>query len=580
MSQLDDYLAKVQKMDQIAKLMNMGGPDVENDEFILQDLELGMGGLSCSGEALDRAYSRCVHRVVEKRLHPPPPADDMPAPPQNGAYLIAGKEISTQKPCWFLSTDGNAGVACCGTNGCGKTVFLAGLVDCIPPGVFILAPDKKREIIRIGRRLNRRMWYGPPSRLPFNLMSCPTSDPATFYAGLFETFAPIFLGSLIQTWPGAAKALAIIRTALPRDAAMLSYNECVEAIREVARGTHQDKYQTFADCLAIVGQALGASGNIRRAPDIVGRYSLMGIDFSKTSLQVRHVIEYALTYHLMQRQLARGFKQGGVDFAVIEDEGLDSHSKAYDMVSGSGRINFMTDAVNSQGRAFNFTRIFLFQSISQAAENIMWNNRVFVAMRLPDRTEAQKAARRLSLTDDYVPVIMNLPDGEAFISAPGLGRARHMKTDLLDLGGYPSDEDVSVTMADEWKWVEENSEFAAPPEDTSEMATCISEIVKRHNQPPVPVARQPARETPPVTLLGDWAQFLIAVRENPTTSSSGFGRILNWGTYKAARVAKALVADGLLVTTTANTKGRPSIHYQITPKGVESLEAWSSHDKK
>jgi hypothetical protein len=176
--------------------------------------------------------------------------------------------------------------------------------------------------------------------------------------------------------------------------------------------------------------------------------------------------------------------------------------------------------------------------------------------------------------------MMNLPDGEAFISAPGLGRARHMKTDFVDLGGYPSYEDVSVTMAGEWKWLDENSEFADAPEDAGEMAACISEILKRRNHSPMPVVQPVARETPPVSLLGDWAQFLIAVRENPTTCSSGFGRILNWGTYKASRVAKALVADGLLITTTANTKGRPSVRYQITPKGVNSLEAWSSHDKK
>lgn len=240
----------------------------------------------------------------------------------------------------------------------------------------------------------------------------------------------------------------------------------------------------------------------------------------------------------------------------------------------------MTDTVNSQGRAFNFMRIYLFQSISQAAENTMWNNRVFVSMRLPDRTEALKAVRRHGLTDDYVPIIMNLPDGEAFISAPGLGRVRHMKTDFRNLGAYPSDGEVSATMANEWKWLEKNSEFADAPEETSEMANCVSEIVKRHNKPPVPIVQQATLKTPPVKLLGDWAQFLVAVRDQPSTSSSGFARILNWGTYKTARVAKELVTSGLLVTATANTKGRPSIRYQLTQQGIESMEAWLSNDKK
>jgi hypothetical protein len=372
----------------------------------------------------------------------------------------------------------------------------------------------------------------------------------------------------------------MLRKAIPPEMAMWSFNECINMFRDTAKKTGLDKYNTLADSFTTVGQALGPAGNLRHSADIFSRYSLMGIDFSATSLQVRRVIESALTYHRMQRQLVNGFKQGDVDFALIQDEGLDSNSKANDMVSGSGKINFMTDTVTSQGRAFNFMRITLFQSISQGAQSVMWNNRVFIVMRLPDRVEAQKAVRRLRLPDEFIPVIMNLPDGEAFISAPGLGRARHMKTEFLDLGGYPSDQDVSYTMAAEWKWLEEQSEFGEVPDDSSAMAEYISEIANRHNQPTLPANQEEHPAKAPVTLLSDWAEFLTAVQENPDASSSGFARILTWGAYKSARVARSLIADGLISTTTTSTKGRPSIRYQLTQKGIDSLEAWSAHDNK
>lgn len=574
----DDYLKQVQMDDAIAKMVRTYG--MERDADLMLDIELANSGLACANEARERAYATCLRTAVEAQVNPPPPVDDIPPPPLNAAYIVAGREVGTHKPCWFLAKDCNAGVVCCGTNGTGKTVFLAGLLACIDPAVFILAPDKKREILRIGTTLNLRMWYGPPNRLPFNLMSCPTSDPNTFYAGLLESFAPV-LGTAVQTWPGGARFLAMLRKSLPSGDAMFSFNECTHAIRDAARTTGMDKYITLADSFAVVGQALGAAGNLRQPPDIFSRYSLMGIDFSQTSLQVRRVIESALTYHLMQRQLARGFKQNDVDIGVVQDEGLDSQSKAQDMVSGSGRINFMTDTVNSQGRAFNLMRIYLFQSMSQAAENAMWNNRVFVSMRLPDRGEAVKAVRRHNLTDDYVPIMMNLPDGEAFISAPGLGRARHMKTDFIDLGGYPSEGDVRALMANEWTWLEQHSEFADVAEDTGELGACVSEIVKRRSQPSLAEVRPSVPDVPAAKLLSDWAQFLMAIRENPAAPSSSYARILKWGGYRTARVARDLAAAGMITTApAANAKGRPSIRYQLTPKGVESLEGLSSNDNK
>jgi len=574
---LDKYLERIQKMDQIAKMAEMAG--LENDAALLMDVEVAGSGLSYSEKALNRAYTRCVHSVVAKQLNPPANVDNIPPLPVDQPFIIAGLEVETGKPVWFLQTATCEGVTIAAMSGAGKSVTEARLLMGVPDSVFLYAPDTKRDIWRIFRALNRKFLYVRPHDLPFNLLECPIKDASTYYGGLIEKIASVLMSDG-QTWPDAANVLAKVRESLGKDEPMISMNQAIQLFRDLAGKTGKEKYNTFADRLSVAARALGKNANMQKGAPVLSRYSALGIDFSGVSIQVRHAIENMFLYQLMQTRLSRGFAKG-VDVIVCYDESIETYSKSFNTVAGSGRVRFQ-EMFCSQGRTFNFGRIILGQYLSQLAETVLSNTRILIVLRLADPAEARLAVRHLGLSDEFIPVIQNLPDGHAFIKVPGLHTVQ-IRVELVELGNFPSDEDIALAMADELKWVAGNSTYDTVHQNGCGVDKEAAEVIANFTQPTKEASNESSVEPErviPATLLADWVEFLNEVLATPSAASTQHGKNLKWGMYKTARVKKELTEAGLITATKQNTSGRPAERLLVTRKGIVSLEALKSNDKK
>ncbi|MEI8120795.1 MAG: hypothetical protein WCI20_01990 [bacterium] len=267
-----------------------------------------------------------------------------------------------------------------------------------------------------------------------------------------------------------------------------------------------------------------------------------------------------------------------MDVLVCYDESIETFSKSFNTVSGSGKIRFQEMFLN-QGRSFNFGRIILAQYLSQLSESVLANSRVLLILRLADPSEARLAVQHLGLTDDYIPVIQNLPDGHAIIKSPNCPTVQ-IKVEFLDLGPFPADEDIAHSMADELKWVEDNSVYDTDPQEGCQVDDQTAEVIATFTRPVAPVhtAAVEPEQIVPTTLLADWAEFMTEVLTNPTFSSTQHGKHLKWGMYKTARIKKDLIDAGLVASTKQKTSGRPSERLLVTRKGFASLEALSAHD--
>jgi hypothetical protein len=572
MDKLDKYLDHVQKLAQIAEISQATGQ--ENDPELQLDLEVADSGLSCAPEYLNRAYSHCVRTAVEMQFAPPTAIATIPPPPANMPFLIAGTEVETGAPVWFLLSAACEGITIVAMSGAGKSVTEARLLTRAPESVFLYGPDTKKDVLRIFKKLGRKYLYVRPQDLPFNLLDCPTNDPATYYSALIEKIASILMSDG-QTWPETASVLAKVRESLPKDEPMISLNQAIQLFRELAAKKGKEKYNTFADRLTLLARTLGKNANLRKGAPFLNRYSALGLDFSGVSIQIRQAVEVVFLYQLMQSRLSRGFTKG-VDVMVCYDESIETYSKSFNSVSGSGKVRFQEMFLN-QSRSFNFGRIILAQFLSQLSESVLANTRVLIVLRLSDPTEARLAVRHLGLGDEYIPQIQGLPNGYAFIKSPNCPTVR-IKVDYLDLGDFPSDGDIAQEMGDELKWIDQNSEYDTTHQDGSQIDADTAEVIAMFTRPALPetpVVVDPAEDAP-VTLLADWGEFMQEVLANPESTSTQHGKNLGWGMYKTTRVKSELVDAGLVTVTKLKTAGRPAERLQVTRKGIASMGGLNS----
>ncbi len=569
---LDKYLDHVQKLAQIAEISQATGQ--ENDPELQLDLEVANSELSCATEHLNRAYSQCVRTAVEKQFAPPAAVATIPPPPANLPFLVAGTEVETGAPVWFLLSAACEGITIVAMSGAGKSVTEARLLTQVPDSVFLYGPDTKKDVLRIFKKLRRKYLYVRPQELPFNLLDCPTNDPATYYSALIEKIASILMSDA-QTWPEAASVLAKVRESLPKGEPMISLNQAIQLFRELAARKGKEKYSTFADRLTLLARALGKNANLRKAAPILSRYSALGLDFSGVSIQIRQAVEVVFLFQLMQSRLSRGFTKG-VDVMVCYDESIETYSKSFNSVSGSGKVRFQEMFLN-QGRSFNFGRIILAQYMSQLSESVLANTRVFIVLRLTNYIEARNAVRHLGLGDEFIPKIQDLPNGYAFVKSPNCPTVL-TKVDNLELGDFPSDGDIAREMADELKWIDQNSEYDTNHHDGSQIDEDTAEVIAMFTRPALPetpAVADPAQDMP-VTLLADWGQFMQEVLDNPEATSTQHGRNLGWGMYKTSRVKTELIDAGLVTVSKLKTAGRPAERLQVSRKGLASMGGLNS----
>ena len=584
---MSDYakrlLERMSKLSDAGQMGRLGG--IENDDVFRLNVELADSSLPSADKGLDRAYNMAMRAAVSKQLNPPAATSLIPPPPPDVALVFPGEECDTGRLVWFRADeDVCGGVVIVGCTGSGKTVLLSTIIRCLPPSssFFAYLPDSKREIFRIYRTLNLPFLYVRPCNLPIALMACPTENPEVYFTGLLEKWAPL-LPARDETWPPCAAALAAA-TRLMKPTGPMTLNQAAAIASGLVETSGKEKFGTFSAQLSVLAQLFGKkNANLQAGPVINGRYRGLGVDWSGVSLKSRHLSEIAITQQFLQGNLSKGFSTSGSCLVLIHDEGADTWSRILSPSTASSP-NWQDDLL-VKSRALRVGKIVILQFVSQGSDALWSSVHVIIVMRLPDYGEASRACRYLNLPpDEFAPVIMNLPTGEAFIKTPVLPHGVRIKTPFVDLGPYPSDAEIAARMAPEIKWLEEHSTYADPPQVTGTMDKDVAAIIERDIRPSK-APESPAVVTPepvePVTLLSDWARFLNAVLVNPSAASSMFAGILNFGSYKTSRLAKALVAAGLLATVTAKTKGhRSPVRYIVTRKGLASLEALTRHDGK
>jgi hypothetical protein len=558
-------------------MARLGG--IENDEIFRLNIDLASSGLPSADEALDEAYGMAMHAAISRQLNPPSLPSIMPPLPVNVPYIIIGHEIETGQEAWFFAEeDICCGVVIVGVPGCGKTVSLAPIIAQLPPTHFAYLPDSKREVFRLYNTLKLPFLYIRPCDLPMSLLACPTDAPEIYYTGLMEKWAPIF-PLRDETWPHCAAALATASKILKKTGGITISQAAFLSAKLAESGGNREKFGTFSAQMSNLAQMLGKNANLTNGPDIIGRYRGLGVDFSGISLKSRHIIENAITQQFLQGQLSNGFAKRGKYLILIHDEGADTFSSSNQ--ANRSRPSWQDDLL-VKSRALKVGKIVILQFLSQSCDSLLSSMRVLIVMRLPDPNEARLAVRYLNLTDDYIPIIQNLPNGEAFFKTSRLPHGVHVKIPFIDLGPYPSDGDIASRMASEIKWVEDNSTYAQQPDCVGAMDAEVAKIIDRDICPPItpePVAVIP-EQVMPVQLLGDWSCFLSEIIAHPDSNSTQHGKNLKWGMYKTNRIKKEVVEAGLVAATKQKTVGRPSERLMVTRKGMASLEALKTNDKK
>jgi len=573
MAKIEQDIDRLRILNEINQMIVMW--HLENDDLLMVKLELANSDLECADEMLMEAYAYCVHMAAAQQLNPPPSVPSMPPPPSTIPCIIIGED-DDGAPAWFYAEeDVFSGVAIIGVTGCGKTVTLARIISCLPPHFFAYLPDSKREVFRIYTALNLPFLYVRPCEMPINLLACPTDAPELYFSGLLEKWAPI-LPAKDETWPVCAAALATA-SHIVKSSGPLTVNQASVLAAGLAEASGKDKFGTFSMQMHLLAQILGKNANLQTPPDIAGRYRGLGLDFSGVALKSRHLIEVAIIQQFLQGTLTHGFKKDSC-LILIHDEGSDTFSSSVDQGS-AGRQKWQDDLL-VKSRSLKVGKIILLQFISQGCDSLLSSMRVLIIMRLPDPAQARLAVRYLNLPDEFIPIIQNLPDGEAFLKTPRLNRGLHIRIPNTDLKNYSSDGVIAQRMANEIQWLADNSTYAPPPKTKCGNDDSVATIIARDIYPAAPdhPAIEP-EQVNPATLLSDWVEFMTEILANPNATSSQHGRNLNWGNYKLVRIKKEMIEAGLIAVTKQNTAGRPAERLLVTRLGITSLESFKN-DKK
>ena len=234
---------------------------------------------------------------------------------------------------------------------------------------------------------------------------------------------------------------------------------------------------------------------------------------------------------------------------IFHDEAGLEFGREFESHSGSGFVSAAKREI-TQMRSRSICIIYNCQSYARMTEDIKENTNFVCAYRTPATAEMQELGVRLNLTDEQQQRLPQLPDGRAFIIAPGMPRAIEVQFPYVELGDYPPEEVTAARMEPVLNQLRGQTIFSREdPIEPLDIENILAEDRRAAEAAPTANPAQSASNTQPFqgTLLADQMAMLRDVVRYPESGVADRMRRLGFGGFKNSRIKQELIDLGLLV---------------------------------
>ncbi|MCX6896631.1 MAG: hypothetical protein NTZ16_14295, partial [Verrucomicrobia bacterium] len=450
-----------------------------------------------------------------------------------------------------------------GTTGSGKSTAQVGLGDAFRSRNICLEIFARKEAGRLLLHYPEAIVIRP-DQLLVNLLES-FGDARIFLAelapilargiGIRSDYVPTLLDVLIRTHAGR-------RAGEP----MVSLKQLEDIFRHLgARGSR--KCETIANALATFNLFLGDTARVRQGVAWEDKQPVIIYDFEGTPPAYRACLS-GLRLLRLQAQAGQQGHNCHLRRVIFHDEAGLEFGREFEAQAGSGFVPIAKRWI-SQMRSRGIGILFGCQSYGQMTEDIKDNTSIVLAFRSPAPAEAQELAVRLNLTDDQRQHLRQLPDGRAFMIAPGLSRAVEVQFSYIDLGDYPPEESITARMTPVLAQLRQQTLFSREePIKPLDIEKILAAESPDSEATPTESSTQPASNPGLFSgmLLGDQ---LCLLRDVVDYSESGVAerfRRLGFGGAKGNRIKQELIDLGLLtvVEVRRSIAGAPTKILRLT----------------
>jgi hypothetical protein len=481
------------------------------------------------------------------------------AVPKELAILLCLEQLTNQR--LIINRDSLTGhLLVVGTTGSGKTSFIVWIItQLLRQGIRIVFHDHKGEGRRLLHSFSNAMVFRPEQEF-YNPLE-PIGPTEMYWTALFAEFGRAF-NLHAETWTELTPIMQRIVRSLKPGQAFPSWRDLAFILLNVAGKEHRPKLITLANAILSLAAVQGRSAVIRRAPDMENRYRLIVYEYQQLPPRIHHFLSAVRLLRSQMKAMSQGHGHHLREIFVSDEAALE-FGEEFSSVAGSNYVPIHKRII-TQNRSFGSGVIAGAQMLSTIDSCLKSNAATVVCFRCPNPKEAREAQQLLLLPDEAVPQIMSLPTGTFFVRSVGLSRTALATFPKVELGAYPSDEEVSRRLAAEFAWLEQHTIFSPAKPDDAEPLSYL-EILGEAVEPPTEASS--ATEAIPKQFFAEHRALLLEIRANPTASVTEHYEQLKWSAGRGNRVKDQLLAMGLICSAREKSaNGRPREILILTDK--------------
>lgn len=309
-----------------------------------------------------------------------------------------------------------------GSIGSGKTNFILWLINqLITLGIVVRFWDFKGEASRLINYFRNSIVF-TPQNAPWQWLE-PVGNVIAYYASIIDDLRVEF-EIRPETYPLVWQIFErLVRGIKPGDP-FFSWEDFYRVLEHEAGAQKRENLHTVARIIKGICVALGPNACVRKAPNIDGRYSVIGYDFVGAPISLFRLF---LGFHFTKIILKVQEEGHTTDLAGVDviDEGSPLFSKEL-MQYGVSHISPAKRFI-SMSRFTGNAAIVGGQNISQTDAFLKNNIGSLVIFRCPSVEDSEEAVRLLGLPLESTDELMKLKTGEAFVRCAGWQEAVKIK---------------------------------------------------------------------------------------------------------------------------------------------------------
>lgn len=379
-----------------------------------------------------------------------------------------------------------------------------------------------------------------------------------------------------ETYPLLLGILERIFQALKKGEPFPSWEDFRRVVENQAKLQGKENLYTAARTLFHITVALGQAARIRQAPDIRGRYGieileLVGVD----PRLIKCILGFDFT-----RLLLEAAEQGHTTElreVLVIDEGAPLFSREL-REEGAGYVDPMKRYISMAGFAGTGLCVGI-QNLSQTDPFVLGNCGVFVCFQCASYDDAVVASKMLCLPRESIQEIMSLPVGTAFVLCAGWERAVKVTIPLMDMGPYPSDQEVRRIVQPELDWIEQRTIYAEYEHSSSAPIDYHDVVGEKGCDSASTLSKANGSAHSEGQIFEDHFLLMDEARKFSSDGLRAHYSRLGWGVEKGNRILRELKSMGCVVVNEVKAPGQKSgrsrLVVVLTEKGVERRNAYA-----